>query len=219
MLHFVNADNMHQPRYAAMLEQTYRIRHDTYVDGRGWKALARPDGREIDQFDNEDANYLIWADGDEVIAGARFVPTHLPHLMSDVFPHIVTLGEIPKTPSVWELTRMFTTRGGNSKANRGLVTGDVWAGMFEMGLHFELEAISIVCDTFFVPRFLESGFKVRPLGLPTAYDEGTCVAVMLPVTYEQLTIARNNKRGTVLFEVGTRPVFDDIQTPQRIHAA
>jgi acyl-homoserine lactone synthase len=219
MLHLINGENRHLPRYADMLEQSYRIRHDIYVNHRGWKALTRPDGREIDQFDTADARYLMWTDGDEVVGGARFVPTHLPHLMSDVFPHIVTLGEIPKTPSVWELTRMFTSRDGNSKTNRRHVTGDVWAGMFEMGLHYELNAISIVCDTFFLTRFLESGFSVRPLGLPTDYPEGTCIAVTMPVTTEQLVVARNGKRGRVLFDVEVPAPKDVHDVPQEIYAA
>ena len=219
MLHLIDADNRHLPPYADMLEQSYLIRHDIYVNHRGWKALARPDLREIDQFDTPNAKYLIWADGEEVVGGARFVPTHLPHLMSDVFPHIVTLGEIPRSPDVWELTRMFTTRDGNSKANRRLVTGDVWAGMFEMGLHYELKAISIVCDTFFLTRFLESGFSVRPLGLPTDYPEGTCIAVTLPVTTAQLLTARNGKRGRVLFDVEVPANRGVHEVPQEIHAA
>lgn len=220
MLHLINADNRQQPFYADLLEQSYRVRHDIYVNVRGWKALDRPDGREIDQFDTPEATYLLWADKNEVVGGARFMPTHLPHLMSDVFPHIVTMGEIPRSPAVWEVTRLFTSRGGESKANRRQVTGDVLCGMFEMALHYELKSISVVCDTFFLPRFLESGVQIKPLGLPTKYDEGICVACIIPVSPAQLAAARGNKRGPVLFDIDApRAPLDDIQTPQRIYAA
>ncbi len=201
MLHLIDAGNRHLPRQAQLLEDSYRVRHELYVTGRGWKALDRPDKREIDQFDTPDATYLIWADGDEVVGGARFVPTHLPHLMSTIFPHIVTLGEIPRCPQVWEITRLFTARGGKSKANRRNVTGEVVCGMFELGLHNDLEGISVVCDTFFLPRFLESGIQIKPLGLPTAYDEGICVACFIPVSASQLAAAQGGKRGRVLFDV------------------
>lgn len=50
-------------------------------------------------------------------------------------------------------------------------------------------------------RFLGMGLEVKPLGLPTAYDEGMCIAVQLPVNFKQLNIARGPNRGTVLFEV------------------
>lgn len=201
MLHLIDATNRDEQEHRELLENSYRVRHDEYVKGRGWKALDRPDGREIDQFDNADAAYLIWAEGTEVLGGARLIPTHKPHLMSHVFPQIVTLGDLPRTPSIWELTRLFSSRGGSSQANRRQVTGDVFSAMFELGLTYELSAISIVCDTFFVTRFLGMGLEVKPLGLPTAYDEGMCIAVLLPVNHKQLSIARGPNRGTVLFEV------------------
>jgi acyl-homoserine lactone synthase len=201
MLHLIDATNRNSRKNQDLLEHSYKVRHEEYVKGRGWKGLDRPDGREIDQFDNDDATYLIWADKDEVLGGARLIPTHKPHLMSDVFPHIVTLGELPRTPRVWELTRLFSTRSGTSTVNRRVVTGDVFSAMFELGLAYELDAISIVCDTFFVTRFLGMGLEVTPLGLPTPYPEGVCVAVRLPVNLKQLRIARGPNRGNVLFEV------------------
>lgn len=205
MLHFIDEKNRNLPLYADMLEQSYRIRHDLYVNFRGWKALDRPDGREIDQFDNEDARYLIWADGSEVVGGARFVPTIKPHLMSEVFPHIVTLGEIPHDPQVWELTRIFTSRGGNSRVNRRRVTLDVFAAMFEVAVEFRLKAISVVCDTFFLPRLLERGIDATPLGLPTPYPEGTCIAIRIPISLEQLAAARGNDCGNLLYQIDTPP--------------
>ena len=203
MLHLIDATNRDTAQSQELLEASYRVRHEEYVNGRGWKALAKPDGREIDQFDTANASYILWADGTEILGGARLIPTDKPHLMSDVFPQIVTLGRLPQTSSVWELTRLFSTRGGASQANRRRVTGDVFAAMFELGLAYELEAISIVCDTFFVTRFLGMGLDVTPLGLPTAYDEGMCIAVLLPVNVKQLSVARGPNRDAVLFNVGT----------------
>lgn len=201
MLHLIDSNNRHLPENEQLLETSYRVRYDLYVKGRGWKALDRPDGREIDQFDNDDATYLIWADGDEVVGGARFVPTDKPHLMSEIFPHIVTFAEIPRNPKIWEITRLFTSRGGASSVNRRNVTGEVFCAMFEMGLTYGLEAITVVSDAFFLPRLLEAGIEVNPLGLPTPYDEGTCVACMLPVNLNQLSAARGGKRGSVLFQI------------------
>lgn len=203
MLHLIDATNRHTTQNRELLEASYRVRHSEYVDGRGWKALAKPDGRDVDQFDNANASYLIWADGAEVLGGARLIPTDKPHLMSDVFPQIVTLGSLPRSSSIWELTRLFSTRRGVSQVSRRRVTGDVFSAMFELGISYELEAISIVCDTFFVTRFLGMGLDVRPLGLPTAYDEGMCIAVLLPVNLKQLSIARGPAREAVLFDVGT----------------
>lgn len=203
MLHFIDATNRHEPRYADMLEQSYRIRHDIFVAWRGWKALERPDGREIDQFDTLDAKYVLWADGDEVLGGARFVESTKPHLLSEVFPHIITLQELPREPRVWEGTRFFTSRTGNSKVNRRGVTKDVFRSLFEVGLKYDLKAITMMCDTFFLPRLLEGGVEAIPLSLPTPYAEGTCIACLLPVSLQQLAAARAGDRHSVLYHFDT----------------
>lgn len=219
MLHLVNREN--RRRHLDLLESHYRVRHRVYVRERGWKALDRPDGREVDQFDNEDATYLIWARGKDVLGAARFVPTDKPHLMSDILPHTATLAPVPRTPSVWEITRFFSVRDPAGEVSRNAVIGDILCAMFEMGLHHELEAISVVCDTFFLPRFLEQSIQAMPLGLPTPYAEGVCIACMLPVSHEQLSAARvaRGVRSAVLF-----PVADlDPRLPSRVevpaHAA
>jgi acyl-homoserine lactone synthase len=220
VLHLIDSTNRHLPKQQALLEASYCVRHEEYVKGRGWKALAKPDGREIDQFDTADATYLIWEDGGEVLGGARLIPTNKPHLMSELFPQIVTLASVPRTSRVWELTRLYSTRGGSSQVNRRRVTGDVFSAMFELGIAYELEGISIVCDAFFVTRFLDMGMEVKPLGLPTPYDEGICIAVILPVNAKQLLIARGPNRGAVLFDVAL-PERDRTPIDPRpvIHAA
>lgn len=205
MLHLIDNANRHLPQYAQLLEDSFRVRYDLYVKGRGWKALDRPDEREVDQFDNADASYLIWADGSEIVGGIRLIPTDKPHLMSEVFPQIVTLGTIPRRRDIWEITRLFTSRGGNSAVNRKSVTNQVFCGMFEFAITKNLEAVTVVCDTFFLPRLLEKEIEVNPLGLPTPYDEGTCIAVYIPVNLQQLSAARGPRRESVLFQIETPP--------------
>lgn len=203
MLHLIDKTNRHQAKYADLLEDTFRLRHDVYVRERGWKALERPDGREVDQFDTPDAVYFVWADDIRVLGGARFIPTDKPHLMSEIFPQIATFAPVPRREDVWEITRMFSIRDPSGRVSRNTVIGDLLCGMFEMGLHHGLNAISVVCDTFFLPRFLEQDIRAEPLGLPTPYPEGICIACMMPVDHAQLAAARHARGVTdaVLFPV------------------
>ncbi len=201
MLHLINQVNRKQAKSAFLLEQTYRLRHDVYVRERGWKAIERTDGREIDQFDNDNAVYLIWENAGRVLGAGRFIPTDKPHLMSELFAHTATFAPVPRRRDVWEITRLFSVRDPSGVIKRNTVIGDLLCGMFEMGLHHKLEAISVVCDTFFLPRFLEQDIKATPLGLPTPYPEGICIACLLPVSVEQLAAARAARgvRDTVLY--------------------
>jgi acyl-homoserine lactone synthase len=52
MIRIVTSQNKH--KYFSALDQHYQIRHDIYVGERRWLELAKPDGREKDQFDTED---------------------------------------------------------------------------------------------------------------------------------------------------------------------
>ncbi len=82
-IHVVRKDNRHL--YERYFDPYFRLRHDIYVKQRKWMDLDRPDGREIDQFDTEDAVYLFCLDNGQLIGAMRALPTLLPTLMSDIF--------------------------------------------------------------------------------------------------------------------------------------
>ncbi|MCX8570895.1 acyl-homoserine-lactone synthase [Aminobacter sp. MET-1] len=78
---------------ASELEQHFRIRHDIYVGHRQWTDFARPDGREVNPFDNDDAIYLLGLEeGRGGVAGSRFVPIKKPNLLKNLLPHLATDG-------------------------------------------------------------------------------------------------------------------------------
>src|SRR3978361_1072545 len=103
-IHVVRKDNRHL--YEKYFDPYFRLRHDIYVKQRKWTALDRPDGREIDQFDTEDAVYLFFIDGGKQHGGMRALPTMLPTLMSAIFPYLNIRGAI-RRPDVFELSRIF----------------------------------------------------------------------------------------------------------------
>jgi acyl-homoserine lactone synthase len=180
-------DRRNKAAFSKQLDEMFRIRHDIYVNRRGWKALARPDRREIDQFDTDDAVYLLGLDDQgQVTSGLRLVPTTGPHLIRDVFPHAVTWGRIPSDPHTYEFTRYFIVGGKSGMRGKRRTAGELLCGMFEYGLSAGLTHISLLCDTFFMPHMLECQWKVHPLGLPTTYDEGTCIAVLFEVSEQAL---------------------------------
>ena len=66
-IHVVTRDNRHL--YGNELQQYFRLRHEIFVEERGWKDLYRPDGLEIDRYDNEHAVYLLAIDRERVVGG------------------------------------------------------------------------------------------------------------------------------------------------------
>jgi len=57
MIHVITGANRHL--YELELLAHFRLRHEIYVVERNWTNLTRPDGLERDQFDNEDATYIL----------------------------------------------------------------------------------------------------------------------------------------------------------------
>ncbi|MBW5439300.1 GNAT family N-acetyltransferase [Bradyrhizobium canariense] len=178
MIHTVDSDN--KLLYQHELEEHFRLRHRIYVDERKWIALKQADGREIDQFDTDEAIYLMALDRGHVIGGARLVPTLQPHLLANVFPFLANVEGIPRGPGIYEWTRIFVVpehRGPNSSVLHAML-----AGMMEYCLGRSITAITAVMETWWLPRFHNLDWDVKLLGEPADIDGMSCVGAMISVT-------------------------------------
>ena len=70
---------------AKLLHDLFAKRYELFVEGRGWRALARPDHLDIDQYDDDQTTYVIKQIGGTIVGGARLRPTVLRHMLRDVF--------------------------------------------------------------------------------------------------------------------------------------
>jgi acyl-homoserine lactone synthase len=177
--------------YADAIEQHHRIRHDTHLGERRWTALARPDGREVDQFDTEHAVYLLGMEpGGRVVAGSRLVPTHRPHLLSDVFPQLADIRGVPRAADVFEWTRIFVVPSRRESGRLGKSAGIIYCGILEHCLERQVRQLTVVCEPYWLPRFSGLDLRPRALGLPLEHDGMTIVAVTVDVTAAALARTR-----------------------------
>jgi acyl-homoserine lactone synthase len=198
-------DRRNRSAFQRQLEDMYRLRYQIYVGRRRWKALERPDGRDIDQFDTEDTVYFLGLNASgAVTSGLRLNPTTKPHLINTIFPHAVTFEPIPIGDHIYEITRYFVVPERLARDARRRAAGELITAMLEHGLTMGLTHISLLCDAFFMSTMLEMRWKVRSLGLPTPYPEGTCIAVLFEVSEEAIANTRQT-RG--------------VQGPVYVHAA
>lgn len=190
MLHIVTAEN--RERYRDQVEESYRIRHKIYVETRGWKNLEREDKREIDQFDNENAIYLLALDEEDgrVVGGSRLVPTLCPHLMSDVFPQLASMRTLPRATDIFEWTRYYVVpekRESHAVCN---VASVIMCGVQEYCLDEGVSTLSIVTEPFWIPRFLELGWNPRSLGLPVDIEGEAVIGITVDISEEALAQTR-----------------------------
>jgi len=188
MIHAIASANSHL--FEKELADYFRTRHDIFVVERGWHAVARPDGLEKDQFDTDDAVYILGIENKRVYAGARLVPTVKPHLLSEVFPHLATTRGVPRDPGVFEWTRIFATKDKREGRNAGRTVGTVICGMLEFCLEEGIYALSGVIDVWWLPRFHDMGWTVKPLGLPELVEKDWVVAVVMPIDEKTLRATR-----------------------------
>jgi len=184
MIHVVSAVNRHL--YEDVMEQHFRLRHEIFVEERKWEALRKPDGREIDVYDNEDAIYLLALDSRRVVGGYRLYPTTKPTMMSEVFPHLAAVRGCPSDPLVWEWSRFFVARDRRD----GVLNLQLMAAAQEFCLDQGIERLCLVMETWWLPRFHDIGFVVTPLGLPTLIEDSWTMAATIEVRQDSLDVVR-----------------------------
>lgn len=178
MIHAISAVNRHL--YEDVLDQHFRLRHHIFVEERRWETLRKPDGREIDAYDNEDTVYLLALEGRRVIGGHRLYPTTKPSMMSEVFPHLAAVRGCPANPLVWEWSRYFVVRDRRD----GALNLQLMAAVQEFCLDQGIAQVSAIMETWWLPRFHEAGFIVTPLGLPALVENAWTMAATIDIRQE-----------------------------------
>jgi acyl-homoserine lactone synthase len=200
MIHIVTAENRDQ--FTEQLEQAYRLRHTVFVDEMKWEELRKPDGREIDQFDDERALHMLYVRDGIVLGYQRMLPTIRAHLLSDVMPELCD-DDRPSGPDIWEWTRYCVARA-HRERGRALspIANALLSGIVEWGLQCGVNRIIIEMDPIWLLRLVQLHFRVTPLGLPKRIGGSDIVAVV--AAFDERTLNRlREMRGdhsTVLVE-------------------
>jgi acyl-homoserine lactone synthase len=181
--------NMHQ--HLDLMQQVYLFRHRFFVDHMKWEALRKPDGLEIDQFDNADCVHIVGTYEDRIISYSRLLPTTKPHLLSHVYPEMLDGQKENTGPSIWEWTRCAVDpfmREGRKGAD--IATIGMTLGVIEACLALDISALHIQTHPMLLTRLLELGFKCTPLALPKDYDGKPVVPIYALVDQSTLDTAR-----------------------------
>jgi acyl-homoserine lactone synthase len=176
MIEIVTAENRSQ--FTEQLEQAYRLRHAVFVEEMKWEELRKPDGREIDQFDDDRALHMLYLRDRTVLGYQRMLPTIRPHLLSDVMPQLCD-GARPSGPDVWEWTRYCVARP-HRERGRALspIANELLSGIVEWGMASGVDKIIIEMDPIWLLRLVQLYFRVTPLGLPKQIGPSEIVAVV-----------------------------------------
>jgi acyl-homoserine lactone synthase len=214
-VHVVNAAN--RALYLDELEAMHRHRYRLFVELMGWRALECEDKLDIDEFDNPAATYLLAIDDDGVLRGSgRLIPSWRPHMLKNLFPEYVD-GEVPTGPQIWEWTRHAPGDPAFPGAVNKRVKAALHIGMLEFAASRGIEAFTGILETRILAPALESGWRIKPLGLPRDYGEGEALGVIIRFDPDFLDIARarHGRYDPVLVEMPCGIPADAAQLARR----
>lgn len=163
-------------RFRAMFED----RKSVFVDLLKWDVPVL-DGRfELDQFDNEQASYILIADAErDHMGSARLLPTIRPHILGSLFAHLCAAPP-PTGPEVFEITRFCLSRRQNAASRRRtrnqLVSALVWHAL-EQGIR----TYTGVAEMSWLQQILAFGWDCRPLGVPARLECGMIGALAIEI--------------------------------------
>ena len=213
MLHIVAKEN--RALYEREIEEFYRLRKAVFIDELGWNIPVRDGGLEIDQYDDDRAVYGFSFDvNHQLTMACRYRPTDDRSLLMDVFSHAVAPGTAdPSGGDIWEITRGICLESGGARHNQRRR-----ACQMITPLELARAAGGTKCIAFaevrLLPLFIQMGWRVKLLGDPVDFGEGTGIAFEIDAS--DFAIAKI-RRDFDLPEQGYIKLLPDADDQRSIH--
>jgi N-acyl-L-homoserine lactone synthetase len=163
--------------FRSMFEERKRV----FVDLLGWNIPILAGRYEIDQFDDDEAVYIVITDDSgEHCGSARLLRTDRPHILDTIFPHLCEDGP-PTGPAVREITRFCLAR--RLRARDRLVTRNrLISALVQHALHNGITAYTGVAEWAWFQQILSFGWVCVPLGLPSVSDPHSLSAMRITIS-------------------------------------
>ena len=187
--------------YAEEMQEAFKLRHEIFVDEKGWEAIRRPDCHEVDEFDNSHALHMLMFEDGKLSGYQRMLPTTRPYLLSKIYPHLCE-DDLPNDEHVWEWTR-YAVRKEYRLGGRKLspTSNRLLSGIVEWGLLTGVHSIVIEMNPIWMLRLVQLHFRVHPLGFAKKIDGEDTLAVL--AKFDKRTLAKLQE-----FRGDSRPVID-----------
>lgn len=188
LAHIVTSAN--RSSYAAALEEMHRQRHQVFVQTKGWRDLRPLDGEERDEFDADDATYiLVLNDVGDLEASLRLIPSHRPHML-EVLAASWRIRDVPVDYGTWEWSRYLPGRRGASHGRLVESRAVLITGALEFARSRSITMFTACCDVKRFNMFPELGWEMQFLSDVVDYGQGRAAAIAWRVSQRELDYAR-----------------------------
>jgi N-acyl-L-homoserine lactone synthetase len=192
MVNLITAHN--RAKFRAPLEAMHRDRKKIFVDALKWDVPVVDGQYEIDQFDTDEAIYLVALapESQRHLGSVRLLPSTGPHLLSEVFPHLCDKG-VPVGDDIYEITRLCTAPARDIEPK--LIRRRLATAMCEFGLLYGINKYTCVTHVQYLTHLLSVGWECEPLGEPKQVGPDVVGALSISITPATLQLFRE-KLGT-----------------------
>ena len=160
--------------FSKQLESMFEDRRNVFIGLLRWE-LPVIDGRlEIDQFDTDDAIYLIISDQSGNHMGSlRLLRADRPHILGSLFPYLCD-EKVPDNSATMEITRLCLCPG-LAALERLQLRNRLISAMVDYALSRGIRTFTGVVTARFLSQILVMGWQCRALG-PSKSVDGTTIA-------------------------------------------
>jgi acyl-homoserine lactone synthase len=145
--------------FRAMFEERKRV----FIDLLGWDIPVLAGRYEIDQFDDDEAVYIVVTDrAGEHCASARLLRTDRPHILDAIFPNL-SAHEIPRGPAIREITRFCLARRLRASERRS-VRDHLISALVDYALETGITTYTGVAEQAWFEQIMTFGWTCRALG-------------------------------------------------------
>jgi len=158
----IDGTNVHLHR--EMLRSFSALRYEIFIKQLGWKIPRCVNGLEEDQFDDDNAIYLIATNScGDVVGGTRLLDTSRRSLLGEIFPHLVD-GPVPADPRIFEVTRFAVAPRHQRADDHVNVCMELLWGLQAFGISAGLTHYVSVSHIALEPLLRRAGYRFRRLG-------------------------------------------------------
>ena len=169
----------------AVLEDTvlrgmFAARKAVFVDLLKWQVPVIDGQYEIDQFDDEQATYLVVADpSGQHLASTRLLPTLRPHILGDLYPDLCEAAPV-RSAQAFEITRFCLDRALSARERRHARNQLVQA-LTSHALEHGITTYVAIAEMGWFQQILAFGWRCLPLGLPRRLGGDLLIAFRIEI--------------------------------------
>lgn len=187
-------DHSNRTREHHVLRSMFEARKRVFIDLLKWDLPALAGRYEVDQFDDEDAIYLVVSsEAGDHLASARLLLTTRPALLDTLFPSLVA-GDVPQGPDVLEITRFCLSPGIGARQRRG-ARDALLVGLAKFALANGIGSYTGVAELPWFRQIQSFGWNCRALGEPILHQGHALAALRIDI--DDTTIAKLAASGIV----------------------